>query len=229
MEVPECYFHSSLWVKQVKKASPDSDSSSSQYSVILSQKIARLSEDKSGYSVQGRLEDSRETDRRLSYSCLFFALWSFPLVIPHPPPSSEEWGQEELAPWVWFVTLTCSPLETLSTRSVHKSSVWQSLSHLETFFCDGRSQRLLQRNVKTSVEYHSLPIPWRVRASQHHGQLHVLPTLWAWSVWQNISNLVSFWPWDLQCRHSKEDLWKGFSGTRKQTDCKWSSLQAVFS
>lgn len=142
MEVPECYFHSSLWVKQVKKASPDSDFSSSQYSVILSQKIARLSEDKSGYSVQGRLEDSRETDRRLSYSCLFFALWSFPLVIPHPPPSSEEWGQEELAPWVWFVTLTCSPLETLSTRPVHKSSVWQSLSHLETFFCDGRSQRI---------------------------------------------------------------------------------------
>lgn len=100
LEVPECHFHSILLVKRVMKASPDSDRSSPYCSAILSQIIATLPpEDESGCSPQGRLAEIRDTEA--CRKVVFFMRLKLPTqVILHPPPPSDGWGQEELAPAV---------------------------------------------------------------------------------------------------------------------------------
>ena len=70
----ERHFHSLRLAKPGRKASPDSDSSGSEHSVILYQMIARLPEDESGCTVPGGWETAgRPTHRRLCYHCPLYA------------------------------------------------------------------------------------------------------------------------------------------------------------
>lgn len=68
--------------------------------MILSQIIATLPpEDESGCSTQGRLEEIRDTEA--CRKVVFFMHLKLPTqVILYPPPPSDGWGQEELAPVV---------------------------------------------------------------------------------------------------------------------------------